>query len=330
MGSHARGMVLVVRLTEDAAVVVPCQGAPVLRSRTNIAIATGLVALALPVAATAAPKRITRTVTGGPVAATATSVGSSFDGTGAGVQLKISRNGTTLFDGAPKGAGCIYEGKSSCTLLGWDEGSDALVVRDLDGDGEPEVIVDQYTGGAHCCVDTTIFNLKPDGSGYLQSPKEFRDEGYRLISRPGGTGEGAVPIFESGDIRFIDLYTSHAASAAPTQLWRWTGQAGWIDVTTSYLDDVRADQRQQRKLLDRITRRSIYEARGVAAAWAADGYRLGQRTAVLRTLRRLADRGRLASGFSQRRSAAAKRSQGRAFVQGLDRRLKRWGYLPRP
>ncbi|WP_320671003.1 hypothetical protein [Patulibacter defluvii] len=290
---------------------------------TVVLLAAGL---ALPATAGAAPKSITRTVTSGAVAATATSVGGSFDGSGAGVQLKIARNGATLFDGVPAGRGCVYEGKSSCTLLGWEEDSSAVVVRDLDGDAEPEVVVDQYTGGAHCCVVTTVLSLKPDASGYRQSPKEFRDEGYRLVQRPNPDGGAAVPVFASGDIRFIDLYTSHAASSAPVQLWRWTGQAGWIDVTDSYPADVRADQKRQRKLLDRIVRGREYESRGVAAAWAADGYRLGQRRSVRRTLDRMAARGQLAASFSQQRSAAVRRSQSRAFVRGLDHRLTRWGY----
>ena len=34
-----------------------------------------------------------------------------------------------------------------------------LTVRDLDGDGEPEVLVDLYTGGAHCCFYTVILRF---------------------------------------------------------------------------------------------------------------------------------------------------------------------------
>jgi hypothetical protein len=30
-------------------------------------------------------------------------------------------------------------------------------VRDLDGDGEPEVLVDFYWGGVHCCFYTDVY-----------------------------------------------------------------------------------------------------------------------------------------------------------------------------
>src|SRR5581483_9335641 len=39
-----------------------------------------------------------------------------------------------------------------CAPSGYDTVFDhPLTIRDLDGDGEPEILVDLYTGGAHCC-----------------------------------------------------------------------------------------------------------------------------------------------------------------------------------
>ena len=39
-----------------------------------------------------------------------------------------------------------------------------LKVADLDGDGEPEVLVDTFSGGAHCCLTTRVERW--DGTGY--------------------------------------------------------------------------------------------------------------------------------------------------------------------
>jgi hypothetical protein len=33
----------------------------------------------------------------------------------------------------------------------------SVVARDLDGDGEPEVVLGLYTGGAHCCYYAEVY-----------------------------------------------------------------------------------------------------------------------------------------------------------------------------
>ena len=63
----------------------------------------------------------------------------------ADVLLRIYRAGKLRFQGAP--AGCKGRERPPASAR-------PVTVRDLDGDGEPEVLVDLYSGGAHCCTYT--------------------------------------------------------------------------------------------------------------------------------------------------------------------------------
>ena len=39
-----------------------------------------------------------------------------------------------------------------------------LTGSDLNADGYPDLVVETYSGGAHCCFGTQVFSLKPNGT----------------------------------------------------------------------------------------------------------------------------------------------------------------------
>jgi hypothetical protein len=223
----------------------------------------------------------------------------------AGLRLTVSRGGAPLYDQPVVVDGCD---ESSC-ILG-DPGGDAVRVRDVDGDAEPEVLLDLYTGGAHCCVVTTL--LRFDGAGYTALTRNWGDHGYRL----GDIDGDGRQEFVSSDARFAYAFASFASSIFPEQIWALrNGQL--TDVTRERPDRIRRDARRAWRLYRRTLARGDYEPRGPIAAWAADRYLLGERAGTLRLLRRLARRGRL-PGYPPRDQ--------RAFVRRLDRFLVRLGY----
>jgi hypothetical protein len=257
------------------------------------------IVLAAAPAAAAAPQ--TETESAGTVTATLTyEKQSDFEYTG--MRLQVTRAGAPAYDGIASASGC---GVPYCAPRGAVGGaSSSLKLTDLDGDGEPEVLVDLYSGGAHCCSITRV--LRWNGKAYVSTTRNFADPGYTL--------DGAT--FVTADARFGYAWASFADSAFPVQLLTF-GARGWRDVTRAHRDTLRADA--ARWLKEYKQRRSGTRALGVLAAWVADEYRLGRRAAADRFLNAELRAGRLKGERPWPR--------GKAYISSLKGRLKAWGYL---
>jgi hypothetical protein len=160
-----------------------------------------------------------------------------------------------------------------------------LTIRNLDGDSEPEVLLDLYTGGAHCCFYTVFFRWTD--SAYSARTKLWGDPGYELkdLDRTGR------PEFVSADDRFAYEFTDYADSALPVQIWRYD-HGSLRDVTASYPSALRSeaaglwsDYLAARKTRD--------DSRGLLAAWLADEVRLGRGPAAWKQLEAIERRGEL-------------------------------------
>jgi hypothetical protein len=218
-----------------------------------------------------------------------------------GMNVRIARAGVAAFDGVATAPGC----ENPYCAPGGIVDQRSLRVADLDADGEPEVIVDLYTGGAHCCLIADIFRWT--GNAYVSTSRNFADFGYTL---DGGT-------FVSGDARFGYAFASFADSAMPVALLTFRGGA-WSDVTRAHPDTLRADA--ARWLKEYKKRRKGTRALGMLAAWVADEYRLGT------TRRAAADRFLTAELRAGRLRADQGWPHGRTYISTLKRRLRAWGY----
>jgi len=186
------------------------------------------------------------------------------------------------------------------------ENGDSLTVRDLDGDTEPEVVVDLYTAGAHCCTYSQIYRWKDSDITYVRSKHNWRDAGYGFsdFDRDG------LPEFRSGDARFAYEFTAYAFSVFPIQIWRF--RDGHLrDVTRRFHRPIRRDAKANKKLYVDSRDKPDADVRGVLAAYAADKYLLGQGRSGWRVVRRALERGDVSRGY----------------LRKLRRFLKRTGYL---
>jgi len=157
--------------------------------------------------------------------------------------------------------GCSVSGIS--TIMG-----QPLRMADLDGDGEPEVLVDLYTGGAHCCW-VTLF-LRWDGHTYRSTPHLWGDPSYDLTD----LDHDGRPELVTADDRFAYAFTNYAASALPIQIWHYD-HGTLMDVTSSYPALVRKDAASLWTDYLQTRKQSGADERGLLAAWLADEYRLG-------------------------------------------------------
>lgn len=221
------------------------------------------------------------------------------------MRLVVSSGTTTAYD-APvvsrvAGAGQLQPG-------GFD-GQPSLRFRDLDGDGTPELLLDLYTGGAHCCFLTQVFDLV--ASPPRKRELDFADAGARLIV------VGGRVLFRTNDPVFAYAFTDFADSGSPLALWAYT-RSGMHDVTREEPALVRRDATTWWNAFRTQSRRKG-DVRGLLAAWAADEALLGRAAQAHATLAGLARAGRLDQGESG--------PKGAAYVRQLWRFLARHGYL---
>jgi len=273
------------------------------------AVAAGLLALSPAVALAES-----RTASSGATTATLTYTKSEKNDFPAytGLRLAVIRAGQPVFDAPLAVKGCEEPYCAPIAALPGGPGAgarDGLTVTDLDGDGEPEVVADLFTGGAHCCLVSRV--LRWTGATYAAVDHVWGDPGYRLRDVD---GDGR-PEFVTGDDRFAYAFAAYAASFFPVQILRF--DAGrWVDVTGTAPKLIRTEVKRYKKTYLRLRRGR--DSLGVLAAWAADEYRLGHKKMVGRFLRSELRAGRLRGwpGNPQRR----------AFIRTLERRLKAWGY----
>lgn len=133
-------------------------------------------------------------------------------GWGRPMQLRISAQGTTYVTiedqvvelGAADSSGQVRVG----------------IGQDINGDGVPDLVVTQFSGGAHCCFSYSIVSLEPSAArvvGFV--PAE--DGGAAFVDL---NGDGMVELrVQESAFRYWNTY--FAASPAPEVILRWNGAA---------------------------------------------------------------------------------------------------------
>jgi hypothetical protein len=233
------------------------------------------------------------------------------------VRLTIVREGQTVLAGVSLGDLCDgCEGAYPIGVGGGDPSS--LVIRDLTGDGEPEVLVDLYTGGAHCCSVTAIYGWDTATSTYRSTVRFWGDPGYRIADAKGGGG----PELVSADGRFAYAFCAYVCSGMPVQVFRYR-DFGLVDVTRERPGRVRADLRRLRgsiREIRRAPRDERFTLKGLLPALCADLYLLRRGAQCRAELRRALRRGELA------RQEVDLAPSGRRYVRSVLRFLHTTGY----
>jgi Excalibur calcium-binding domain len=191
----------------------------------------------------------------------------------------------------------------------------AIRLRDLDADGEPEVVVDLFTGGANCCLYTLVYGFAADEGSYVRAVKNFGS-----FYRPRDyDGDGTVE-FLAGDYRFKYVFSCGACSTQPLTIWQWEDLA-LSDASRRFPAALHRDARRMYRLYRRA-RPDPALVKGILPAYVANLCRIGRCRRALRVVNHARRLGEL-----DRRGRYDQPPFGRAYVRALKRFLRRTGYI---
>ncbi|MEA5448491.1 hypothetical protein VB780_07935 [Leptolyngbya sp. CCNP1308] len=145
-----------------------------------------------------------------------------------------------------------------------------IELMDLDSDGTAEVVVQTFTGGAHCCLATTT---------YTWQDEQFNPVYFGYLDGGGGeftdlNGDGLME-FVTFDNAFLYSFSSYAGSYPPSVVLTYENGA-YRDTTTqftNYMEDIAAGMRftvEDPEFADRG------DKNGVLAGYVAQNIRVGR------------------------------------------------------
>jgi len=166
----------------------------------------------------------------------------------------------------------------------------SFAVRDLDGDGEPEVVVELNWNGAHCCTWSRVYRYVRSRRTYVPAVHFWGDDGAtpKILDL---NGDGR-PEFSSRDDRFAYAFEAYAFSAFPIQIWSYR-DGHFRNFTRRFPAAIRGDARRLWRLYLHYRRKKDETIRGILPAWAAEEYLLGRGAVVWPALERAAREGYL-------------------------------------
>lgn len=142
-------------------------------------------------------------------------------------------------------------------------------LNDLDSDGIPEVLLQAYTGGAHCCMAITT---------YTWQNNQFKPIYFDYLDGGGGRfedldGDGLME-FVTLDNAFFYTFSSYAGSYPPSVILTFQDGA-YIDTTNQFLPRLEATAWDMYQSMEQ-RQEDGYEINGLLAGYVAQKIRLGQ------------------------------------------------------
>ena len=182
------------------------------------------------------------------------------------------------------------------------------------------MLVDLFSGGAHCCSLTLILRYDPAARRYRSTLADWGNYGSRLVD----LDRDRRPEFSAYDERFVYTFTAYVFSAAPIQIWRYR-QGALVDDTRNFPGLIGRDAAAIWKTYLKGRNEKDIDVRAYIAAYVADQYLLGRADEAKRVLALALGRGDLGRGQTLLGTPA-----GTAFVAELTKDLRRWGYIRTP
>jgi hypothetical protein len=221
--------------------------------------------------------------------------------------IAISRGGTTRFSANVRKPP-VSSGTANAQPAGFFSHKRSVSLSDLDGDGEPEVLLDLYWGGAHCCWYTQVYRWDAATEHYRPLVHVWGNVDYVLADLDHDGRQELV----TRDDRFSYAFADFADSRWPVRILAY--RAGkLIVVTKAYPTEIKRDSAALwHEAMARGRTKSTNQ--GIMAAWAADQCMLGRCRVAFQSIAALSRTGRVhgdlkPAAYERRLRAFLKRTQ---------------------
>lgn len=231
-----------------------------------------------------------------------------LDATHYAVSLKIVKDGKTAYN---KAVPTSFAHTGPSQPLGLVGGASTLELGDLDGDGVAEVLVNFYTGGAHCCNWTWAYHFNAKKDVWSRTAHIWGDPLYTLADLAHTNSLQLI----SADDRFAYAFSSYAGSVLPVQVWVFKN-GRFTDQTRTYGSEVSQDLEKNWHRFK--TAQPGTALRPILAAWTADNCLAGGCKAAYATVQSLSSK---LNGPADRTSGTVQ-----SFLTKLKSSLVEWGY----
>ena len=226
--------------------------------------------------------------------------------------LKITENGQVVYNQVVSSVWC---GKA-CWPDIITKGTKVVHVVKLQPTGSASVVLDLYSGGAHCCSIEQVYAFKPHSTVVRKFEHNFGDPGEQLVK----IGPKHSYDFLSADDKFAYEFTDYAASGMPIEILSFAGNS-FKNITRSFPGLIAKDAQVWINAFKSQASSHYDDSVGVVAAWAADEDMLNHSAAVASLLATQVKAGHLNSALSPITSG------GQKFVLALQAFLRNQGYL---
>src|SRR4051812_2797577 len=231
------------------------------------------------------------------------------------LHVTVTRAGAMLVD---QDVADVCDACEGWPASGAQKSLSSVTVRDLDADGEPEVLVDLYSGGANCCWYSISYRFD-----------EVQNKYVTKVLRPGlsfpytlaDIDKDGFPEFKTVDYRFAYKYGSNADTPRPLRIFNWD-EGKLMDVTVAFPKLAARDAADMYKGYLHYRKVKDVNVRGLLAAYLADAYNAGNGRVAWRRVVAAYRRGDVS-----RKIPGDIGPHGKAYLQSLRRFLIKLGYL---
>jgi hypothetical protein len=103
-----------------------------------------------------------------------------------------------------------------------------LTGADITGEGHPDVIVEIFTGGAHCCFSTLVYDLGPTLTKVLETPQSNCGGQFEDLD-----GDGVLEVVTCDDL-FAYVYCAYAASPLVQVVLQYEPGQGYVPASPRF------------------------------------------------------------------------------------------------